>query len=338
MLAQITGTGSAFPQSEVGNDELIARVRKLGATAPDAQRIRELTGISRRRLSKPGDESEFNSALGARAALAALQMAGKTPADVDQILCATCTPDTLIPSTACWIQQKIGAHRAWAMDLNAACSGFLFALATAERFVATGHSRVSLVIGSDVLSAFTNWRDASSCILFGDGAGAVILESSPEASAAGRGILGSDLRSDGELWDLFGIEAGGSRQPVTLEMQATHADKMRMKGHDMFKVAVRSLAEGAEALLERHGIAREQIDWMVPHQANIRILEAVAKRLGVPMSRVVTHLADFGNTSAATIPTALDQAVRDGRIQPGQRLLLSAFGAGVTSGSMLLRW
>jgi 3-oxoacyl-[acyl-carrier-protein] synthase-3 len=298
--------------------------------------IRERTGISERRYSVPGQESDHNSSLGLRAAMRALEMAGKRPEDIDQILYATCTPDTLLPSTACWLQKKLGATRAWGVDLNAACSGFVFGLATAEQFIKSGHVKTSLVVGADVLTAFTNWDDRTSCILFGDGAGAVVVERAETESR--HRILSTHLGSDGELWDLFHIPAGGSNLELTPERFAAKDHKMQMKGREIFKEAVRTLADYATQALEQNGLQASDLDWIIPHQANIRIIEAVAKRLGVPMSKFIMNIQTYGNTSSATVPTALDEAVRDGRVKPGQLLLLDVFGAGLTYGSVLLRW
>jgi 3-oxoacyl-[acyl-carrier-protein] synthase-3 len=328
--SKITGTGSAFPAKRVTNDDLSARLETSDAW------IRERTGIAERRIAERGNPNEQNSGLGVQAALRALEMAGKKPEDIDQILYATCTPDTLIPSTACWLQKKIGAKRAWAMDINGACSGFVYALAAADSSTRAGQAKTTLVIGSDSLSAFTNWEDRSSCILFGDGAGAAIVERT-DASDSHR-ILSSHLQSDGELWELFHIPAGGSNQEVTPEVHAQKLDKMHMKGREMFKVAVRTMADFAETALKHNGMGVGELDWLIPHQANLRILEAVAKRLELPVEKVLINIDRYGNTSAATIPTALDEAVRNGRIRPGQLVLLDAFGAGVTYGSLLMRW
>ncbi len=328
--SRITGTGSAFPEQRLTNQELTKKVETTD------EWILERTGISERRIAQTGLESDKNSSLGARAAMAALEMAGKSASDIDLILYATCTPDTLIPSTACWLQKKIGAKKAWALDVNAACSGFVFGLATADSFLRSGQFKNALVVGGDILTAFTNWEDRGSCILFGDGAGAAILERT-EASNPRR-ILSVHMGSDGEYWDLFHVQAGGSNMPVTAEARAQHLDKMEMKGREMFKVAVRTLGDYAVQALESNGLGLGGLDWLVPHQANLRIIEAVAKRLELPMEKVLVNIERFGNTSSATIPTALDEGVRKGLIKPGQTVLLDAFGAGVTYGSILMRW
>ncbi len=328
--SRITGTGSAFPETQLSNDEIAQRIDTTN------EWIVERTGIKERRISTPGNPNEFNSSLAYSAATRALEMAGKTAEDIDQIIYATCTPDTLIPSTACWLQKKLGARKAWAIDLNAACSGFVFALSTADQFIQSGQVKTSLVVGADTLSAFTNWSDRSSCILFGDGAGAVIVEQIPAESD--RRILSSHLHTDGNLWDLFHIPAGGSNLEVTPEAYEQKLNKMQMKGKEIFKVAVRTLADYAVQALDANGLTVSELDWVVPHQANLRIIEAVAKRLEIPMSKFLVNIDRFGNTSSATVPTAFDEGVRDGRIQKGQTVLMDVFGAGLTYGSLLMRW
>jgi 3-oxoacyl-[acyl-carrier-protein] synthase-3 len=328
--SRITGTGSAFPEKRLSNLDLTKQIDTTD------EWIKERTGISERRLAVQGKESDQNSSLGARAALLALEMAGKKAEDIDLILYATCTPDTLIPSTACWVQKKIGASKAWALDLNAACSGFVFGMATADSFLKSGQFKTALVIGGDILTAFTNWEDRGSCILFGDGAGAAIVERTDTENP--HRTLSVHMGSDGNHWDLFHIQAGGSNRAVTSEARELKLDKMEMKGREMYKVAVRTLGDYAVSALDANGLRLDQLDWLVPHQANLRIIEAVAKRLDLPMEKVLINIDRFGNTSSATIPTALDEGIRSGRIKPGQTVLLDAFGAGVTYGSILLRW
>jgi 3-oxoacyl-[acyl-carrier-protein] synthase-3 len=282
------------------------------------------------------NSAETNSSLGSEAARKALAMAGKAPQDIDQIIYATCTQDTIIPSTACWLQQKLSADRAWAMDINAACSGFIYGIVTAEQFIRSGHARTVLVVGAEVLSQFVNWEDRSSCILFGDGAGAAVLEQVDAQST--RRLLANHLLSNGSLNGLFLIAAGGSKQEVTPERYRRNLHKIQMNGREIFKVAVRTLVECAQQTLAKNQMTIDDLDWFVPHQANMRIIEAVAKRLGFPMDRVLINVDRFGNTSAATIPTVLDEALRSGRIQDGQTILFDAFGAGLTAGAILLRW
>jgi 3-oxoacyl-[acyl-carrier-protein] synthase-3 len=329
--SRITGTGSAFPEKRLTNDDLSKMVET------NDEWIRERTGIRERRIARPDtNEADRNSSLGAAAAMRALEMAGKRAEDIDLILYATCTPDTLIPSTACWLQKKIGAKKAWALDMNAACSGFVFALTTADSFIRNGQFKTALVVGGDLLSRFTNFDDRGSCILFGDGVGAMVVERT--SATDNHRIYSSHLGSDGTLWDTFHIVAGGSNLPLTPELLEQRADKMQMKGREMFKVAVKGLAEYAAIALETNGLTQDQLDWLVPHQANLRIIEAVAKRLEFPMEKVIVNIDRFGNTSSATVPTAFDEAVRDGRVKSGHNVVFDVFGAGLTYGSMLIRF
>lgn len=327
--SKIIGTGSAHPAQIVTNDDLS---RTLDT---NDQWIQERTGIRQRRISKKGDPAEQNSSLAQKAALQALEMAGKRPEDLDLIIFGTCTADTLIPSSACWLQMKLGASRAWGVDMNAACSSFVFGLATADQYIRSGQVKTALVVGSEVLSTMTNWEDRTSAILFGDGAGAVVVERT--SSDSPQRILSSHLGSDGNLWELFQLIAGGSNMEVTPEAHAQKLDKMQMKGREIFKVAVKKLADYALQAIEANQLQLQDIDWFIPHQANLRIIEAVAKRLEFPMEKVLINVDRYGNTSSATVPTMLDEAVRDGRIQTGHTLLMDVFGAGLTYGSILLR-
>lgn len=329
-VSKISGIGSAFPEHRRTNLELSQMVET------NDEWIRERTGISERRISKRGLESEFNSSLGCRSSLKALEMAGKRPEDVQAIFYATCTPDTLIPSTGCWLQHKLGAHKAFAVDLNAACSGFVYGLSMADAQIRTGMIENALVIGTDVTSAFVDWEDRQSCILFGDGSGAAFVERAPENSTSR--IYSTHLQSSGDDWEVFYMPAGGSAMEVTEEARAKKFDKMHMRGKEIFKVAVKTLADFAVKAIESNGFKLSDVDWVIPHQANMRIIEAVAKRLDLPMEKVLINIDRYGNTSAATVPTALDEAVRDGRVQRGQLLLMDVFGAGLTYGSALLRW
>jgi 3-oxoacyl-[acyl-carrier-protein] synthase-3 len=319
----------------MNNNDLARKMAEFGVETNDRW-IRERTGIQERRIADTTNGAETNSSLGTEAARQALAMAGKSAAEIDQIIYATCTPDTLIPSTACWLQQKLGADRAWAMDINAACSGFVYGIATAEQFVKSGHARTVLVIGAEVLSPFVNWQDRTSCILFGDGAGAAVLEQVPIQSS--RRVLSSHLLSNGALNGLFLIPAGGSKLEATPERFHQNLHKIQMNGREIFKVAVRTLVECAVQALDQNQMTAADLDWFVPHQANFRIIEAVADRLNFPLDRVLLNVDRFGNTSAATIPTVLDGALREGRIKTGQTVLFDAFGAGLTAGSVLMRW
>ena len=333
--AKITGTGSAFPKTRVTNDDIVKRLKEQGIDTTNDW-IKERTGISERRYSKPDNPDEFNSELAAKASMKALEMAGKEPHEIDQIIFATVSPDTLLPSTACWVQAKIGAKNAWAMDINAACSGFLYGLTTAYQFISTGYLKTALVIGSEVLSHYINWNDRSSCILFGDGSGAAIVERVPVDSDSR--ILSTHLLSDGTLGELLYVPAGGSKMEVTHDIIAENLHKVRMNGKEIFKVAVRTLSEFALLALKENDLTISDVDWFVPHQANIRIIEAVAKRLEVPSEKILINVDRYGNTSGATIPTVLDEGVRDGRIRKGDIVLMDAFGAGLTYGSVLVRW
>ena len=328
--SRITGTGSGFPETRVTNDDISRRVETNDAW------IRERTGISERRISKPGLESEQNSSLAARAAINALEMAGKRAEDVDAIIYATSTPDTPIPAAACRFQHKIGATKAWAVDINAGCSGFVFALSMADQFIKSGHSKTILVVGADVLSSFTNWQDRGSCILFADGAGAFVVEQTLPTDP--HRILSSHLKSDGSLTELLHTVSGGSNRETSPEAHAQKMDKIQMKGREIFKEAVLMIAEYATLAVETNGLKLSDIDWLVPHQANLRIIEAVARRLDFPMERVLVNIDRHGNTSSATVPTALDEAIRDGRVKKGDLILLDVFGAGITCGSLLLRY
>ena len=333
--ARITGTGSAFPKNRVSNSNIVKKLAKLGIETSE-EWILERTGIYERRISDVENPEEQNSSLAFSAAQKALDMAGKSPEDIDQIIYATCSPDTPLPSSACWLQHKLGAFRAWGMDINGACSGFIYGLATAEKFIRSGQVITSLVVGAEVLNPILNWEDRNSCILFGDGAGAAIVEQTPEDSA--RQILSSHLLSDGSLWELLYVPAGGSNMEVTPERYAKKLHKLKMKGKEIFKVAVKTLADFALHALKKNQMTTDDLDWFVPHQANRRIIEAVANRLELPMEKILVNVDRFGNTSAATIPTVLDEANRDGRIKKGQTVLLAAFGAGLTYGSILMRW
>jgi 3-oxoacyl-[acyl-carrier-protein] synthase III len=333
--SRITGTGSAFPPHRVTNTDLSRELARLGVETNDRW-IRERTGIRERRFADLTQEQRPNAALAAESAVKALEMAGRSARDIDQIILATCTPDALVSSLACWVQYKIGATRAWAMDINAACSGFVYGLATAAQFIASGQSRSVLVVGSEVIHPYLDWTDRSSCILFGDGAGAAVVEQVPAESD--HRILSWHLSSDGNYWDLLYVPPFHQGESDFLNDSQCNDSRMVMNGRDIFKVAVRTLTEFALLALSGHGLGVQDVDWFVPHQANQRILEAVAQRLGFPPEKVLINVDRYGNTSAATIPTVLDEAVRDGRIQKGQLLLLDAFGAGFTYGAMLVRW
>ncbi|MBA5865738.1 MAG: beta-ketoacyl-ACP synthase III [Nitrospira sp. CR1.3] len=324
MRARITGTGSYAPAKVLTNADL------EGMVATSDEWITERTGIRERRLAASG---EACSDLAVKAAERALIAAGIRAEDLDLILLATCTGDYPLPATACLIQHQLGAVRAAACDISAACCGFVYALSIADAYIRTGMRHV-LVIGSEVMSAIIDWTDRNTCILFGDGAGAAVVS----AGNDDRGILSTHLRSDGELWDLIAIPGGGSRLPPSEKVVAEKMNCIKMKGNETFKVAVRMLEEIARETLAANALRVEDLDLYVPHQANVRILKAVAGRLGLPLDKVMLNLDRYGNTSAASIPIALDEAVQQGRIREGSLVMLGAFGAGLTWASALLRW
>ena len=324
MRARITGTGSYVPAKILSNTDL----EKMVATSD--QWITERTGIRSRYVVGPG---EACSDLAVKAARHALEAANIGAADLDMILLATCTGDYPLPATACLIQHQLGATKAAACDLSAACCGFVYALSMADAYVKTGMRHV-LVVGSEVMSAITDWTDRNTCILFGDGAGAAVVG----ASEGPNGILSTHLRSDGALWELIAVPGGGSRLPPCEKVVAEKLNCIKMKGNETFKVAVRTLEDIARETLAANKMTVADVDLYVPHQANVRILTAVADRLGLPLDKVVLNLDRYGNTSAASIPIALDEAVRQGRIKDGSLIMLGAFGAGLTWASALIRW
>jgi 3-oxoacyl-[acyl-carrier-protein] synthase-3 len=324
MKARITGTGSYVPTKVLTNLEL----ERMVATSD--QWIVERTGIRERHLVTPG---EACSDLAVKAAERALKAAGVSAAELDLILLATCTGDYPLPATACLVQHRLGATRAAACDLGAACCGFVYALSVADAYVKTGLRHV-LVIGSEVMSAITDWTDRNTCILFGDGAGAAVVS----ASNGERGILSSHLRSDGALCDLITVPGGGSRNPPSEKMVAERMQFIKMKGNETFKVAVRTLEEIARETLAANNFTVKDLDLYVPHQANARILKSVADRLDLPLEKMMLNLDRYGNTSAASIPIALDEAVQSGLIKEGSLVMIGAFGAGLTWASALIRW
>ena len=322
---RVIGTGAYLPERRLTNEELERMVETTDRW------IVERTGIRERRIAAP---EEATSDLASTAARQALTASGVTASSVELIIVATATPDMLFPSTACLVQDRLGAKQAFAFDLSAACTGFLYALAVADQYIRAGTYRTILVIGAEVLSRMIDWTDRSTCILFGDGAGAVVLQ----ADQGTRGILSTHLHSDGALWDLIHIPGGGSRRPPSVETLANRMNFVKMKGSETFRVAVRALEEVAREALTANGLSPEELSLIIPHQANLRILQAVAERLAVPEGKVVINVDRYGNTSAASIPIALDEAVRGGRVKPDDLLLLEAFGAGLTWGAAIVRW
>lgn len=316
--ARITGTGSYLPAQALHNRELEARIE----TTDDW--IFSRTGIRSRHVAAP---EEKTSDLALRACERAMQAAGITAAEVDLIVVATSTPDMTFPSTACLLQRKLGVTRGAAFDVQAVCTGFVYALAVAEKFVACGQHRCALVVGAEVFSRLLDWSDRRTCVLFGDGAGAVVLRHSDRP-----GILSTHLHAEGQQSHI--LHAAG----FVDEGQYLEHAQVLMDGQAVFKFAVRVLDQVCKEALAANQMRGEELDWVVPHQANIRIIQATAKKLGVPEERVVTTVESQGNTSAASVPLALDAAVRDGRIQPGHKILLEAVGAGMTWGAALLIW
>lgn len=325
--ARIAGTGSYLPTKILSNTDL----EKLVDT--NDQWIRERTGIVRRHLAAEG---EVTSDLALQASLKALQDSGLSPHDIDMIIVATVSGDQTMPSTACVLQNKLGCRNIVAFDLSAACSGFVYGLSVADQFIRTGMYRHVLVVGAEVLHRFVNYKDRETCILFGDGAGAfVVSRANPEDKQV---ILSTHLQADGGLGDLFVLPAGGSKLPLTQAVLDQELQFVRMKGREIFKNAVRTLTDCSRQALEHNQVSADQVDWLVPHQANVRILEAVANHFHFPMEKVIVSLEETGNTSAASIPIAFDLARQQNKIHRGQTILLAAFGAGLTAGSALIRF
>ncbi len=323
----ILGTGSYAPERVLTNGEL----SELVDTSDEW--IHSRSGIRERRIAAPDEQT---SDMAVQAARRALEDARLQPADIDLLVVATVTPDYLMPAAACIIQHKLGVPTTTAcFDLNAACSGFVYALDTACAMVSSGRYRKALVIGVEKLSAVTDWQDRTTCVLFGDGAGAVVIGASEEK---GRGLIGTRLGAYGDGLDLLWIPRGGSAAPTTAASIAKREKCLRMKGKEVFKHAVRAMDEAARDILEQHHLRADQISLVIPHQANLRIIEAIAQYLELPMERFFVNVDRYGNTSAASIPIALDEARRAGRIKPGDLTLLVAFGAGLTYGSALIRW
>lgn len=323
----ILGTGAYTPVRILTNTEL----SKTVDTSDDW--IRTRSGIRERRIAAAG---EATSDMGTHAARRALNDAGLEPADIDLLIVATVTPDVPMPATACIVQQKLGIPTTAAcFDLNAACTGFLYALDTACAMLSSGRYRHALVIGAEKLSTIVDWKDRTTCVLFGDGAGAVVVGTKLEL---GRGLIGSKLGAAGESVDLLCIPGGGSTAPATTASIAAGSHFIKMKGKEIFKLAVRVMDEAARDILEQHQLRADQISLVIPHQANLRIIEAISEYLELPMERFFVNVDRYGNTSAASIPIALDEARRTGRIKSGDITLLVAFGAGLTYGSALIRW
>jgi 3-oxoacyl-[acyl-carrier-protein] synthase-3 len=293
--------------------------------------IRTRTGIEQRRIADPDVATSDLALESARAALADAHL---TPADIDLVIVATVTPDTLFPCTAAIVQHALGATNAVAFDLLVGCTGFIYGLAVAHEMVGTGAYRRALVTGSETLSRITDWQDRSTCVLFGDAAGSALVAPMPK----GRGILSYSLGNDGTNADALKVPAGGSRLPTSAETVANRQHYLTMVGGEVFKFAVRAMVESSERAVSQAGLTMSDIEIVVPHQANLRIIDAAAKRLNIPYERFVCNVDRYGNTSAASIPLALDEAARGGRIHPGDHVMLSSFGAGLSWGTMVMAW
>jgi 3-oxoacyl-[acyl-carrier-protein] synthase III len=321
----ILGTGSALPEKIITNFDL----EKMVETSD--KWITERTGIKERRQAAP---NETTSMLSVQAARKALEMAGIGPEQLDLIICSTISPDMPLPATASLIQRDLGASTCCAFDLAAACSGFLFGLTVVDQFIKTGKSKYALVIGAELLSRYLDYQDRATCVIFGDGVAAGVLGGVNSSS----GILASEVHTNGTYADHLYIPAGGTARPATCETVKGREHFIKMRGNELFKVAVRSLEEVSRRVIEQGGVQPSDIDIFIPHQANLRITEAVRERLGVPAEKVYSNINRVGNTSSASIPICLDECVRSGRIKKGDLVLMSAFGAGVTWGSVLVRW
>lgn len=320
-FSRITGTGGYLPARVVSNAELAARVDT------NDEWIRERTGIAQRHIAAEG---EFTLDLAYAAAGRALEAADVKPSALDLIIVATTTPDRVFPSTACLLQSRLGAQGCAAFDVQAVCTGFVYALSIADQFVRTGMARTALVLGAETFSRIINWDDRNTCVLFGDGAGAVVLQRD-----AAPGILSTHLHADGDHAELLHVPSGVSNHHAAVVEGRTYVE---MAGPEVFRMAVKTLGDIVDETLDANGLERSAVDWLVPHQANIRIIKATAKKLGLSMGKVVQTVAEHGNTSAASIPLALDVAVRDGRIKRGDTVLLEGFGGGFTWGSALITW
>lgn len=325
LRSRITGTGSYAPKNILTNFDLEKKVDTSD------EWITERTGIKERRIAK---DTETTSDLCLEASKNALQAAGVKPSEIDLIIVATMTGDMPMPSTACRLQKKLNAKNAGAFDINAACSGFLYGLSAADNFIKGGAFSRILLVGAEMMSKFVDWEDRTTCVLFGDGAGAVVLE----PSKGHRGILSTHLKSDGEMWDFICLPGGGSQNPPSSKTIKEKMHYVKMKGNETFKVAVRTLEKLVIDTLKENNVKPSDLAMLIPHQANLRIIKATAERLNLPLSKVAVNLQRYGNTSSASIPIALDEVVREGRIKKDDYILLEAFGAGLTWASALIRW
>ncbi|MDP0492049.1 MAG: beta-ketoacyl-ACP synthase III [Verrucomicrobiota bacterium JB023] len=322
----IAGTGSYVPEKVLTNADL----EKLVDTSDEW--ITTRTGIRERRIAA---DDEFTSHMAVKASLKALEQAGMEASELDLIIVATITPDTLTPATACYVQKELGAMTAVAFDISAACSGFLYGMKIAKRLISDGAFKNALIIGAEKLSSFINWEDRNTCILFGDGAGAAVLRQSREGEGH---IIATDIGTDGNQTHLLNIPGGGSACPITTENADQRLASLAMLGKEVFKHAVTRMRDSAKTVMARAGLKPEDIKLVVPHQANLRIIDAIADRLDVPSDRVFTNLQKYGNTSAAAVAIALDEAHREGRFTRGDKIVLVVFGAGFTWASATIEW
>ena len=325
--SRIAGTGSYLPEKILTNADL----EKMVDT--NDQWIVERTGIRERHIAAP---DQITSDLAFFAATRALEAANLSAKDLDLIIFATVSGDQIMPSSSAILQKKLGARQIMAFDLSAACSGFVYGCTVADQFIRTGMFKNVLVIGAEILTRVTDFKDRETCILFGDGAGAVILSRTEDRD--GSRLLSGHLRADGALGDLFSLDVGGSALPFSQDVLDNRRQFMRMKGRELFKQAVRTMSQVCQEALDANGLLMKDVNWLIPHQANIRIIHAVGNHFGIEPEKVIINVDRTGNTSAATVPIAFDEAVRDGRIKRGETVLLTAFGAGMTSGSLLMRY
>lgn len=323
--AGILGTGHSYPEGILTNADLA----KIVETSDEW--ITTRTGIKQRRKAAPG---EYTSMFAVRAARQAIERARLDPSDIDLLICATVTPDQILPSTGCIVQAELGTNNAAAMDVVAACSGFLYGVSLADSMIRTGQVRHAVVVGAEILTQYVDYTDRQTCVLFGDGAGAAVLG----PVEGNRGILASKIKSDGRYEEQLFSPGGGTRKKPTADTLAAGDHFFKMRGNELFKVAVRSMTEISRDVLEKAGKKSDEINLFIPHQANQRITEAVADRLNVDMSNVYSNIAVHGNTSSASIPIALDECVEGGRIKEGDLVLMASFGGGVTWGAVLMRW
>ncbi|MCG8426887.1 MAG: ketoacyl-ACP synthase III [Chromatiales bacterium] len=319
--SRIIGTGSYLPEKVLTNKDL----EKMVDTTD--QWIRERTGIKQRHIAAEG---ETTCDLAEVASRRALEAASKSVEDIDLIVLATTTPDQVFPSTACLLQSRLGNHGAPAFDVQAVCTGFIYAMGVADNFIKAGSAKCALVVGAETFSRIINWEDRGTCVLFGDGAGAVVLEASDEP-----GVMSTHLHADGDYANLLHVPDGVSKGYDVVQANGAFVE---MRGNEVFKMAVNTLGQIVDETLEKNGLDKSDIDWLIPHQANLRIINATARKLRMPMDHVVVTVAEHGNTSAASVPLAFDAAVREGKIKRGELLLMEAFGGGFTWGSVLVKY